>query len=292
MRFYKIVSRFLLLLMLLVYIPAAAKVNVLRYDSSVVINAAMAEKAAVQATDSVLRAHPMLEAGRYVTREHRRIFTDKTFDFYLILGLLIMLGVMRFANPRYFQNLFKAFRSPGYGAQQMKEKMGGWMLYNLFMNFFFALSAGVYVYYVFKFYMPQRYAIYSPSLLISVLIISFVGLYGAKYAVLRFSGWAFNVRVIIGHYMYNVFLINKIIAIAVLPFTILLAFAQPELGHPAIIVSLFLVALLFTNRYIRSWQVLGSFFQYSKFHFFTYLCASEILPMAVLAKLLIRGMYY
>ena len=49
---------------------------------------------------------------------------------------------------------------------------------------------------------------------------------------------------------------------------------------------------LLINRYTRSWQIFGSFFQYSKFHFFTYLCASEVLPLAVLMKILVQGLQY
>lgn len=291
MRFSRIISALFSAAAIFICTQAGAKVNYLSYDSSIVINEAASQKAAVQAVDSMLGSHPLLVQGRVVMQEQARIFSGQTFDFYLIMFLLVMLGIMRFANPRYFQDLLRALRSPSFGNQQMKD-MGGRIFYNFLMNLFFALSVGVYVYFVFRHYMPQRYAVYPPSLLISILILSLVGLYGAKYAVMRFSGWAFNVRVIIGHYMYNVFLVNKVIAIAVLPFTVLLAFAQPGVAMPALIVSLFLVGLLFINRYIRSWQVLGSFFQYSKFHFFAYLCASEILPMAVLAKLLIRGMYY
>jgi hypothetical protein len=69
-----------------------------------------------------------------------------------------------------------------------------------------------------------------------------------------------------------------------------MAFGSAALAGPAVVVSVIVIALLFINRYIRSWQVFGSFFQYSKFHFFTYLCASEILPLAVLMKLLVRGL--
>ncbi|MCB0696218.1 MAG: DUF4271 domain-containing protein [Chitinophagaceae bacterium] len=269
-----------------------AKVNVLSYDSSIVVNTTAINKAAITATDSMLRANPMLSPDRFTAREQMRLFYDNTFDFYLVLVLVLLFGIMRFANPRYFQYLLRAFRSPSFSSQQLKDQIGNSGLPNLLMNVFFAASAGVYVYFIFKLNLPQRYAIYSPSLLITILILSFLGLYGAKYAVMRFSGWAFNVRVIISHYMYNVFLINKIISIILLPFIVLLAFAQPAIALPAMIVSLFLVGVLFVNRYIRSWQVLGSFFQYSKFHFFAYLCASELLPMALLTKLLIRGMYY
>ena len=292
MSFFRILVRAFLLITICVATPAAAKVNVQSFDSSIVINTAAIEKAAIAGTDSMMQAHPVLSGNHYTAHEHLRMFYDTTLDFYLVLFLLLAFGVMRFANPRYFQYLLRAFRSPSFGNQQLKDQMGTSVFPNFLMNIFFAASVAVYIYYIFKLNMPQRYAIYSPSLLITILFFSLVGLYGAKYAVMRFSGWVFNVRVIIGHYMYNVFLINKIISIILLPFIILLAFAQHAIALPAMIVSLFLVGLLFINRYIRSWQVLGPFFQYSKFHFFTYLCASELLPMALLTKLLIRGMYY
>jgi len=271
---------------------ASARVNALSYDSSIIINKAALNAAATKAVDSILQDHPALAKGIPVAREHPHMFYDNTFDFYLILGLLLAFGIMRFGNPRYFQYLLRAFRSPSFGSQQLKDQMGTAVIPNLLMNIFFAASVGVYLYYILRLNMPQRYAVYHPSLLITILILSLVGLYGAKYAVMRFSGWAFNVRVIISHYMYNVFLINKVIAITLLPFTVLLAFSQPVIAQPAMILSLFVVGLLFVNRYFRSWQVLAPFFQYSKFHFFAYLCASELLPMALLTKLLIREMYY
>mgnify|MGYP000456692401 CR=1 FL=1 len=292
MSFFRKISWFLSIIILFCSPELAAKVNVQSFDSSIVINKTEMEAIAVADVDSMMRVHPMLVPGRYTVREHVRIFYDQTFDFYLVLTLLFLFGVMRFANPRYFQYLLRAFRSPSFGSQQLKDQIGTSVVPNLLMNIFFGASAGVYVYFIFKLNMPQRYAIYSPSLLVTILILSFVGLYGAKYAVMLFSGWAFNVRVIISHYMYNVFLINKVISVMLLPFIIVLAFAQPAIALPAMIVSLTLIILLFINRYIRSWQVLGSFFQYSKFHFFAYLCASELLPMALLTKLLIRGMYY
>lgn len=271
---------------------AYAKVNVQSFDSSIVIDKATSNANAVNAVDSMIAKHPLLTPGRLVLTEHLHPFSGNTFDFYLVLILLLSFGAMRFFTPRYFQNLLRAFRSPSFGIQQLKDQMGTAVFPNFLMNVFFAASTGVYLYYVFKLSMPQRYAIYHPSLLVIILIVSLAGLYSAKYAVMRFSGWVFNVRVIINHYMYNVFLINKILSIALLPFIVFLAFAQPLLALPAMIVSLFLIGLLFVSRYIRSWQVLGSFFQYSKFHFFAYLCASELLPMAIVAKLLIRGMYY
>lgn len=77
-----------------------------------------------------------------------------------------------------------------------------------------------------------------------------------------------------------------------MPFIVLLAFGNGAWMNSLIIFSFILIALLWLNRYIRSWQIFGSFFQYSKFHFFTYLCASELLPLAVLMKLMVQGLLY
>jgi Na+-translocating ferredoxin:NAD+ oxidoreductase RnfD subunit len=108
----------------------------------------------------------------------------------------------------------------------------------------------------------------------------------------RFSGWAFRVEGVTEHYLFNVFLINKILAMILIPFIIILAFADAEVAKQMIVVSFLVGGLLLLNRYIRSWQVFGSFFQYSKFHFFMYLCASELLPLAVLMKLLVKGLMF
>jgi hypothetical protein len=156
------------------------------------------------------------------------------------------------------------------------------------MNVFFTLSAGFYLAYIASAYLRPGLFSAHPVWLLLISTAGFSVIYLAKYLLLRFSGWAFRVEGITEQYLYNVFLINKVMAIVLLPFSLILAFASPALAGPATIVSVLLVALLLANRYLRSWQVIGAFFEHSKFQFFAYLCASEILPLAVLIKLLAR----
>jgi hypothetical protein len=193
-------------------------------------------------------------------------------------------------DPKYLGQLWKSFRNPALSSRQLKDHLDNASFSSVLANIFFTITAGAYIYYLIKLFIPQRTGGISPSLLIVMLIAGMMVIYLIKYAVMRFSGWAFKVEGITQHYVFNVFLINKLIGILLLPFTILMAFAEPALSGPAIILSLILVGLLLINRYTRSWQVFGSFFQYSRFHFFMYLCASELLPLAVLTKLLVRGL--
>ena len=160
------------------------------------------------------------------------------------------------------------------------------------MNIFFTFAGGAYIYYIVRFFTPYRSGVIPPSLLIIMLIGGTAIIYLCKYAAVRFSGWAFRVEGITEHYLFNVFLINKVLGITLIPFIIILAFADREWGQQVVIISFVAAGILLLNRYIRSWQVFGSFFQYSKFHFFMYLCASELLPLAVLMKLLVKGLMF
>jgi len=160
------------------------------------------------------------------------------------------------------------------------------------MNIFFTISGGAYVYYATMVLSPQRTAMLPASVLILLMIGGVMAIYLGKYFMIRFSGWALRLEGVTNQYIFNVFLINKIIGVILLPFIMLLAFGNPALAQPVIIVSFIAVGILLINRYTRSWQVFGSFFQYSKFHFFTYLCASELLPLALLMKFMVRALWH
>jgi hypothetical protein len=277
--------------MCLAQLPAAAKVQPAQYGLQFSVSKEARGRALARSFDSLLRTHPQLSNKNVIVNiQAERNWDDSTADFYLLMGLVLFLGMIRLLDPKYFQQLWRAFRNPTLSNRQLKDQLESSSLPSLLTNIFFTITMGAYIYYLIKLFIPQRTGDIPASLLVLMLILGMMLIYTVKYAVMRFSGWAFKVEGITEHYVFNVFLINKLIGLLLLPFTILIAFAGPAIAGPAVIVSLIAVGLLLINRYTRSWQVFGSFFQYSKFHFFMYLCASELLPLAVLTKLLVRGL--
>lgn len=280
-------------LLLLVCMNVQAKVEPTAWGIDTFPSPASIQYSARLMADSMLRAHPMV-SGSYIISDVQtpHIMVSQTADFYLLLFLCLLLGLIRFMDTRYFINLWKAFLNPTLSNRQLKDQLQGAGLPNLLMNVFFTFAAGAYIYYVVKFFTPLHSGVIPPSLLIIMLIAGTGLIYLAKYTAVRFSGWAFRVESITEHYLFNVFLINKVLGIALIPFIIMLAFADREWARQVVIISFITSGILLLNRYIRSWQVFGSFFQYSKFHFFMYLCASELLPLAVLMKLLVKGLMF
>ena len=94
---------------------------------------------------------------------------------------------------------------------------------NILMNFLFACSTGAYLYALIRLYHPAREMALPPALMLGAFIVGVMLVYGMKWLAIRASGWAFGVSSLTTQYLFNVFLINKILAVVLVPFTVFLA---------------------------------------------------------------------
>lgn len=234
-----------------------------------------------------LLKNPLLtEKPRVDARIKLHEFKDKSFDFLAIILLISFVGIFRMANPSYFRNLFRAFRNPTLNTRQFKEQLRQDSPASLTMDLIFCISLGLYLYYAINHIHNQQILSNYPGIVIILaLILLLVVVYMVRFMFLKFTGWVFNISEITDNYTFNVFLINKILGIAIIPFTVILAFGAGQWVQASLFLSFVVIAILFLNRYLRSGVVFGYFIKFSKFHFFMYLCASELLPLAVLMKL-------
>jgi hypothetical protein len=104
--------------------------------------------------------------------------------------------------------------------------------------------------------------------------------------VLKFLGWALQVKEATNVYIFIVFTTNKIIGIALLPFLIVLAFTNGMISQVAITLAVSMVIGLFAYRFFLSYVSIHRQVKISFFHFLIYLCAFEIIPLLLINKLL------
>jgi len=251
-----------------------------------------AVKERAKAETKLIRArHPFynrLHANNYIVQvEQPRHYTNQAFDFYLVLGLITLLAILKLAHPQYFRNLLKAFSNTAVSARQLKDQLQQNNAANLGMNLFFCLSGGVYAFYATRYLSGNNFrATYPPGVILTFAILAFAAIYSIRYLSLRFAGWIFQIDTATENYAFNVFLVNKILSIVLLPFIAIMALGRGQWVQVSLFLSLIIIVLSFLNRYARSQSALSSFVRFSKFHFFMYLCASELLPLAILLKLL------
>lgn len=216
-----------------------------------------------------------------------RSWVNKTVDFYILLGLVLFLGIVRFIDPKYLNEIWVAYFNTGFSGRALRDKIEQSKLPNVLMNIFFVFAFGCYIFYVFRSIAPGQEKFAINPFMVLAMVGGVIVIYVTKYFVIRFTGWAFDMKGVTDTYLFNVFLVNKILAMGLIPFTVIMAFQDQTWSSVAVVLSFIMVLALLISRYVKSWQVLGTFIHYSKFHFFTYLCASEIMPLAVLTKFLL-----
>lgn len=248
----------------------------------------LAVKAKEQFKKDMVAHNPILTAKVVrggIAKAHKVI--DRSFDFLILLLLISAIAIFRFSNPTYFKNLFRAFRNQTLSARQLKDQISQNSAAGLAMDLIFCISMALYLYYAITHLQHSNFiSKYSNGVILLAIILLFSSIYVIRYLFLKFTGWVFNISEITDNYTFNVFLINKIMGILIIPFTVVLAFGQGAWVQVTLFLSLVFIAILFLNRYLRSGVVFGYFIKFSKFHFFMYLCASELLPLAVLMKVI------
>jgi len=108
-------------------------------------------------------------------------------------------------------------------------------------------------------------------------------LYPLKSLVLQLVGWIFSDSERISEYIFNVFLINKILGLSLIPIVVLatyLSSGQEVLLH----VGISLVVLFYVYRLFRGYFIGRDNANLSQFYIFLYLCTLEILPLIIVTR--------
>lgn len=205
--------------------------------------------------------------------------------FYIILGVLFLLGVIRLSFAKYFSDLFRAFFNPTLSQRQLRDQLSQTPFPALLLNIFFTLSAGLYLFLILRHFDYVTTA--RPLYLIPVFMVLIMGIYLVKYLFIRFGGWLFGYQDASEGYIFTLYMINKVMGVALWPFILMLAFSPPALASAALDVSLIMILLLLAYRYIRAFTLVRSQIFLNKFHFFIYLCGFEIAPVLILGKLVL-----
>ena len=204
--------------------------------------------------------------------------------FYLLLLVVLFLAFLRLFFERYFNNLFRVFFNTSLRQSQLTDQLLQAKQVSLFFNILFAVSGGLYVYFLLHHF--QWIKDKQPISTIGVCVLAVATIYFVKYISLKFTGWLTGYKDAANTYLFVIFLINKILGILLIPFIIVIAFAAGFLQYPAVLVSFLLIGLMFLLRFLRSYGLLRKEIKVSRFHFFIYIAGVEVMPLLLIYKAL------
>lgn len=204
--------------------------------------------------------------------------------FYLIIFLFLILGFARTFFNKYFDTLFRVFFNTSLRQNQLTDQLEQAKLPSLIFNIFFIISGGVYVYFLINYFSSNTQRFNFLLMLSCILAIAIS--YSIKYISLKLTGWVTQHTAEANTYIFIVFLLNKVIGIFLLPILAIVAFSAREFVLITVIFSLIVISTLFIVRFFRSFSLLHQRLKVSRFHFFMYIIAVEILPLFIVYKAL------
>lgn len=222
--------------------------------------------------------------SNYFIQEIHHELKLKQYLFYIIFSLFLFLGILKVVFNNYTSNLLKVFLNTTLRQSQLTEQLLLAKLPSLLYNLFFLLVTSTYIFLLFV--LKLKPTIFDWKLLIYTLT-SVCLVYTIKYIILKLSAWLTGYKQEVENYIFIVFLINKILAILLLPILLLISFSNLEFGNLAVNLSYILIFLLYFLRYFRSFSLLNRRLSISKFHFLIYALGIEIIPILLIYKSLV-----
>jgi hypothetical protein len=203
--------------------------------------------------------------------------------FYLLSAFVLLLAFVKTVYNKYFANMFTVAFSASLKQKQLREQLMQSPLPSLFLNILFVFVMGLYISFLIQRPVGGNFTnSYWLQLLYCIGVVAVI--YLVKFVVITFSGWVFNIKDATNVYLFIVFLVNKLVAIFLLPFIIIMAFAPLGWWNVLVTLSYVLLAGFLVYRYAVSYGPVRREVKVSQFHFFMYLCAFEIIPMIVIYR--------
>ncbi len=209
----------------------------------------------------------------------------KEFLFYLLSIMIFLLALFKMFYAKYFNNIFRVFFNTSLRQNQLTDLLLQSKLPSLLLNILFVVSAGLYLWLLLNHYHMFKGGTDYAFIALSILFIAII--YIGKFLSLKLIGWISGMTAATDQYIFVIFLINKIIAIFLIPFIILLSFAPAGWINLIIVLSFCGTGILFLLRYLRSYGLLQSQLKINRFHFLLYIIGIEILPFLIIYKLLL-----
>lgn len=204
--------------------------------------------------------------------------------FYLFIACLLYIGWMRLAFPRYMGDLFLVFRNVVHRQKQLRDQVSQNLLPSLLLNFFFSISAGIFLFFLWR---PDLRNLEWPPLLsipMLVLLLMIIGI--GKYLLLQLAGWLSGRQKEASAYAFIVFMVNKVGGILLLPLSLMLAYRTDQDRSFWVNIALILVAILFLIRLVRAYDYVSKELKVNILHFLFMVFSFEVLPILLIAKAL------
>ena len=205
--------------------------------------------------------------------------------FPVLLLVVAMFTFLRIFYHRYFSRLFAAFVNSNLANQVVRDENILIQRASVLLNVVFYMVAALFLYFISTSNHWDLEGLdfgFSRFLFFAILV---AAVYTGKLLVLKICGSLFGLDREMAAYIFNIFLVNSVLGMALFPLIGLLAYAA---GIPTlwlIRIALIVIGAAFLYRIVRGVLIGFGSPYFSIVYLILYLCALEIAPLLVVLKL-------
>ena len=207
---------------------------------------------------------------------------------WLFLILIIVLGALTYLRVFYRKNFFQiisACFNNNLTNQIVRDENLLMQRASVMLNVTFSIIAASYIYLVSVHYEWSLDGIGTGFIRFVFLALIVSAAFTLKFFLLRFCAYLFNLGREMSTYIFNIFIINNLLGIALVPIVALILFGNLIDSTVLIIAAVSIIGIAWLYRIGRGILIAARYPDFSPVYLFLYLCALEIAPLLVLVKL-------
>lgn len=220
---------------------------------------------------------------RTVTRSNEAGLAN--FLLWIMVGLLVYFAAIMYLFREEIFILLKPLFNLNYLKSLNRESNGGKNPLFLSLYLFFLVNLGLLIYGFIKDYIEVSSGIQ----LLWMIVLMTLGVYIIKHVYIYFIRWVFPLKTPLSHYGFAVVVLNAIVGILLFPVNLLAVLGPENLRYIFLILGLIIVVLFYLTRLVQGFQLNARESTNNIFHFFLYLCGSEIAPIALVYGFINHG---
>ncbi len=202
-----------------------------------------------------------------------------------LIFVIIAFAWIRVFYSKIFKQLINAFFSNSISNQVVRDENILVQRASILMSFVFYLTASLFIYQVSVFF-NWDYPFLGEGFLrflVVCLIVAFA--YSFKMVLLKAIGEVFELDRPVASYIFNIFLINNMLGLILIPVVVAIAFVVTYSTGIAIYTGVALVIIAFIYRLVRAINIWMTLPGVSIFYLILYFCTLEIAPLVIIVKL-------
>ncbi len=233
--------------------------------------------------------YPHVFAGHQLSAKDSKIIDRQlqvsTWPVFVLLFAFALLVYLRINSARNFFQVLRSFFSLSYTRQLVREEYRLNKGTSIALVILFIVSTSLFLLKVNQYY---GFYAFGPAPFNQFLLLSFIIalVYAFKIIINKLLVFVVREHTRIEEYTFTIFMMNKAVGFFLFPIVIGLYYTGFK-DHQLIIAGLVIALFFYCIRVYRGIYIGFANKGFSIFHLFLYLCTLELLPMAVLIKLLV-----